>query len=389
MKCPKCGKKVPQNQKYCFYCGTKVSTENQSSTGNEAQFAAGNEAQFSSGNEAQFTAGNEAQFTAGNEAQFAAGNDAPFTAGSEFQFTAGNAPGTPQNNKNKTLVKILLTVLLATLLIAFIAYWFSRKGAPAASSSTEPVSTQSEDAPEEPQDNPQDGEPETPSADSQSSLSVQSEIEYSVMCVSADTGKTLQKSVYTGKIGEDITLDAPVLPGLISKQDELTITLTENASENIMLFMYYEENSEDSYEDADIPEDNVFYFNGHTYLAVRTSSITSFWEASSYCMSRGGYLASINSDAENRALYDYVFDDCGLESAYFGFTDDGSEGYWYWSNGDPVTYTNWLVKQPDNLNGRENYALFYYDDTPYKWNDGDFGLDARGTVTFLIEWDTQ
>ena len=209
------------------------------------------------------------------------------------------------------------------------------------------------------------------------------------MCVSADTGKTLQKSVYTGKIGEDITLDAPVLPGLISKQDELTITLTENASENIMLFMYYEENSEDSYEDADIPEDNVFYFNGHKYLAVRTSSITSFWEASSYCMSRGGYLASINSDAENRALYDYVFDDCGLESAYFGFTDDGSEGYWYWSNGDPVTYTNWLVKQPDNLNGRENYALFYYDDTPYKWNDGDFGLDARGTVTFLIEWDTQ
>ena len=76
-----------------------------------------------------------------------------------------------------------------------------------------------------------------------------------------------------------------------------------------------------------------------------------------------------------------------MESAYFGFTDDGSEGEWYWVNGDNSQYKNWLQGQPDNRRSREHYALFYYKDTPYKWNDGDFGKDEAGTVTFIVEWD--
>ena len=40
-----------------------------------------------------------------------------------------------------------------------------------------------------------------------------------------------------------------------------------------------------------------------------------------------------------------------------------------------------------NWRNNEDYALFYYRDTPYKWNDGNFGKDEAGTVTFIVEWD--
>ena len=359
MKCPNCGNDIPQKMKYCIYCGTTVNTGNPGQSPRRCK-ACGNVLQ--------------------------PGDTFCVQCGAQFTERDVTRPG--QNNNNKTLVKVLLTMILAALFIAFIAFWFSRRGTAPSPSSTTPVTTPVAD----PQDL-QGQDQETPSPDPQSVAPDQNTVEYSVVCIDSETGKTLQKNVYTGEIGEDITLDAPALPDLTPMQDALTITLTENVSENVMLFVYYEENIEDSYEDSyanvNIPDDNVLYYNGHTYFAVRTSSITSFWDANAYCLSRGGYLASINSDAENRALYDYVFYDRGFESAYFGFTDDGSEDEWYWSNGDPVTYTNWMAKQPDNLRGVENYALFYYEDTPYKWNDGDFGLDARGTVTFLIEWDTQ
>ncbi|MDO5134210.1 MAG: lectin-like protein, partial [Eubacteriales bacterium] len=127
--------------------------------------------------------------------------------------------------------------------------------------------------------------------------------------------------------------------------------------------------------------------NGHTYYAMRTGSIDSFWDAESYCEGRGGYLAVINNASENEALYDYVFYDRGYQSAYFGYTDEDSENNWYWIDGSLNGYENWLKGQPDNSNGSEDYALFYYKDTAYKWNDGDFGKDSSGTVIFLIEWD--
>ena len=56
-------------------------------------------------------------------------------------------------------------------------------------------------------------------------------------------------------------------------------------------------------------------------------------------------------------------------------------------DGTPFSFESWLEGQPDGLGDTENYALFWYKDVPYKWNDGDFGKDAEGRVTFLIEWD--
>ena len=85
-----------------------------------------------------------------------------------------------------------------------------------------------------------------------------------------------------------------------------------------------------------------------------------------------------------------MISDLGLEDAYFGLTDEKTEGQWEWVDGSPYWYDNWLEGQPDNANDGEDYALFFYKDTPYTWNDGDFGKDHdTGTVVFLIEWNGQ
>lgn len=88
---------------------------------------------------------------------------------------------------------------------------------------------------------------------------------------------------------------------------------------------------------------------------------------------------------DNGLYYDSESGAAGMEDS--DLTDDGSEGSWYWVDGTPFSFESWLEGQPDGLGDTENYALFWYKDVPYKWNDGDFGKDAEGRVTFLIEWD--
>lgn len=213
-------------------------------------------------------------------------------------------------------------------------------------------------------------------------------VEYSVICIDGESDEILQRKSFMGKSGTSITISAPYIDGYSSYDDEMAITLSKDESQNVLTF-YYEEVEDINESTMNIPEYNTMVFNGHTYFAYRTSDIDSFWEAQIYCEDMGGYLAVINDASENTALYDYVFKQLGYESAYFGFTDEGSEGDWYWTGSHGSSnYTNWLNGQPDNSRNVEHYALFYYKDTPYKWNDADFGKDEYGTVTFLIEWDT-
>lgn len=214
-------------------------------------------------------------------------------------------------------------------------------------------------------------------------------VEYSIVCIDDVSGTTLHNKTYYGEPGTDITVQAPEIQGYVPKQDEMSITLSDDASNNVMHFVYSEENRviDDASDGIDIPAGNILVYDGHTYYAFRTGSIGSYQEAQEYCINRGGYLATIDDDEENTALYEYVLYDRGFDSAYFGLTDEGSEGSWYWVDGTPVNYTNWLSGQPDNHGGSEDYALFYYKDKAYKWNDGDFGPDNAGTVTFIIEWD--
>ena len=79
----------------------------------------------------------------------------------------------------------------------------------------------------------------------------------------------------------------------------------------------------------------------------------------------------------------------GRDSAYFGLTDDKIEGVWQWVTGEPYSYSNWAASEPNSEYGNEDYGMFYYKYPTGQWNDGDFGKDSAGTVTFLIEWDVK
>ena len=132
--------------------------------------------------------------------------------------------------------------------------------------------------------------------------------------------------------------------------------------------------------EADIPSD-AFEYNGHSYYVF--SDICETWEdAEKYCESLGGYLAVINNDDENTAVYD-IMKQQGYESAYFGYTDVEEDGNWHWINGKNSSYTNWNRYEPSD----GFYAMFYWK-WEYTWNDGTFDDKTdNGGMAFICEWD--
>ncbi len=102
----------------------------------------------------------------------------------------------------------------------------------------------------------------------------------------------------------------------------------------------------------------------HSYAL--TSAYSNWDEAEAEAVSLGYHLVSIQNQAEN----DWLVSTFGSSSIYWiGFSDAAQEGNWVWSDGSPVTYTNWYPGMPDNNapNG-EDYA-FINDWGVGKWND--------------------
>lgn len=133
-----------------------------------------------------------------------------------------------------------------------------------------------------------------------------------------------------------------------------------------------------------IPADALVW-GGHSYYLF---DIGGTWEAAeNYCQSLGGHLATITTQEENDALYNYICS-LGVGSAYIGLTDNVQEGVWMWVTGEVLEYTNWHSGEPNNDYGGEKYAMFYDRYTDGTWNDGDFGVNTQGRATaFLCEWD--
>lgn len=307
-------------------------------------------------------------------------------------FPAGNTPGagTPgksaaggrSSDRKKFLLLVLLILLLAILICALLLgrHTANQKNQSAdktnLSSESDTPADQDADAEagagSEPEPEPDpEPEPET--------------VSYTVTWTDPE-GNILGKTTYADLDGSYITVTAPEVNGYEPINEEISLTLHAGADNSVtFVFMPIE-----TAPVMDIPSYDTLIYNGHTYYAYETAAIDSFREAEEYCESRGGYLAVINSDSENTALYDYVFSDLKLKSAYFGLTDEKREGSWEWVDGTPYGYSKWVKGQPDNSHDSEHYALFYYKDPAYKWNDGDFGKDKRtGKVIFLIEWDTE
>lgn len=156
----------------------------------------------------------------------------------------------------------------------------------------------------------------------------------------------------------------------------------------------------------------TYSYDGRDYELVQE---TLTWEQAADCaVSRGGYLAHINSQEEHDSLYAWLSTDpaidptgtidvFGASSIWLGGTDKANEGDWIWDgnntdvgasfwsgnfNGTTVggSFSAWGVQppEPDNSGGNQNYLTWRLSGNNVSlWND----LHTSGGLFFLVEVD--
>lgn len=94
--------------------------------------------------------------------------------------------------------------------------------------------------------------------------------------------------------------------------------------------------------------------NGHRYFLLDASNWT---DAETQAAALGGHLVTVNDAAENTWVYE-TFSHFSGEDRYLwiGLNDAAQSGTFVWASGEPVSYTNWDVDQPDNQGGVEHYV---------------------------------
>ena len=100
-------------------------------------------------------------------------------------------------------------------------------------------------------------------------------------------------------------------------------------------------------------------YGGHTYWMASSRR----WDdALVYAQLSGGELVTINNAAEQ----DWLLRTFGRQSFWLGLNDVATEGTWVWSDGQPVSYTNWASGEP---NSGQNYDAAYFLATDGTWYD--------------------
>ena len=99
-------------------------------------------------------------------------------------------------------------------------------------------------------------------------------------------------------------------------------------------------------------------------------------------------MATITSADENDAIFQMIQQE-GLTVAFFGYSDEKTEGNWEWITGEKSTYRNWEEGQPNNgandKTGKDqNYGVFSKRTADGKWDDSGIGDHSWH---FICEWD--
>ncbi|KAF1383067.1 hypothetical protein PFLUV_G00150460 [Perca fluviatilis] len=95
---------------------------------------------------------------------------------------------------------------------------------------------------------------------------------------------------------------------------------------------------------------------------------TKTWiDAETFCISAGGNLASIHSDAEHGFLKSFIHQVTGAHTtSWIGGFDAVKEGTWMWTDGSKFNYKSWGAGEPNNCCGGESCLMMNWRDN---WND--------------------
>ena len=77
-----------------------------------------------------------------------------------------------------------------------------------------------------------------------------------------------------------------------------------------------------------------------------------------------------------------------VDGLWLGATDEVKEGEWKWSDGSPLTYTNWspVGNQPNNKRGVEHYLMLLLGKSSGEWCDQPTKAVDFQNVGYICEW---
>lgn len=105
------------------------------------------------------------------------------------------------------------------------------------------------------------------------------------------------------------------------------------------------------------------------------------------CENKGGHLATITSEKEQKAIEKLV--QHGNAKYYnIGATNKDDITQWKWVTGEAMAYTNWAVGEPNNVSNLERYLSIFTSDNYFgKWNDTTNFSTAGVSNGFICEYD--
>ncbi|MBR0413908.1 MAG: leucine-rich repeat protein, partial [Clostridia bacterium] len=127
-------------------------------------------------------------------------------------------------------------------------------------------------------------------------------------------------------------------------------------------------------------KENNFGTNKYAYY----NTVYPFSYAQAFCEAKGGYLASISSDAENNFVFDLV--DNKKEVFIGGIRN--AQGNFEWVNGESFTYQKWSSGEPNNGGGKGQYYTHLYLDKG--WDDINDLNDSKSAAVkngFICEYE--
>lgn len=126
-------------------------------------------------------------------------------------------------------------------------------------------------------------------------------------------------------------------------------------------------------------------YKGHIYELY--DKPTSWETAKIVCENKGGHLATITSEKEQKTIEKLV--QHGNAKYYnIGATNKDDITQWKWVTGEAMAYTNWAVGEPNNVSNLERYLSIFTSDNYFgKWNDTTNFSTAGVSNGFICEYD--